>query len=628
MLAPSQIRRPSARTAAALLALGALAATQATAVAAAAAAPGSASGSDRSTAPAHIGAGQLDPGLRTRGAQLQEVLVTAQGGVDAAAQAVRAAGGRVTSPLPLVDGVAATVPADRLAGLSATAGVLAVTADRQASFEAARYEPSSSSSSFALSSQADAAWSGGNTGRGVGIAVLDTGVSEVEDFAGRLVHGPDLSGEGSTVDTFGHGTVMAGVAAGSGAASVTAGEAPRTGVAPQATVVAVKVAGRDGAVDVSTILQGMHWVSSYREQYNIRVLNLSWGTDSTQDPDVDPLNYAVQRLWQEGIVVVVAAGNDGPRAGTVAKPADDPMVLSVGAYDDKGDTNERNDVLAPWSSRGPTAAGTAKPELVAPGRTLVAVRSPGSAVEVENPKALVAPGYVKGSGTSQAAAVVSGLAALVVAARPELTPDQVKRVLTRSGAPLTSGQPAGSGSGRVRLAAALTADPGPARWQAATARGLGSLDASRGTSRVEVVCPGSDAPTLLTGEVDARCEAWTGSRWTGSRWTGDAWTGSRWTEQAWSGSRWTGSRWTGGTWTGASWSGDAWTGSRWTGSRWTGDAWTGSRWTGSRWTGSRWTGSRWTSADGKAQRSRFLTAFWGQNPPAGVTLPGESSDSQ
>jgi serine protease AprX len=620
VLSPSPVRRPSGRTAAALLTLGALAATQATAVAAADAPAGSAASSVR-----HAGAGHLDPGLGTVGDQLEQVLVTAQGGVDAAARAVRAAGGRVTGALPLVDGVAAAVPAARLAGLSTSPGVLAVTADRQASFEAARYEPGSSSSTFAQSSEADAAWSGGNAGRGVGIAVLDTGVSEVEDFDGRLVHGPDLSGEGSTVDTFGHGTVMAGVAAGSGAASAGTADAPRTGVAPQATVVAVKVAGRDGAVDVSTILQGMHWVSAYREQYNIRVLNLSWGTDSTQDPAVDPLNHAVQRLWQEGIVVVVAAGNDGPRAGTVAKPADDPMVLSVGAYDDKGDANERNDVLAPWSSRGPTAAGTAKPELVAPGRTLVAVRSPGSAVEQENPKALVAPAYVKGSGTSQAAAVVSGLAALVVAARPELTPDQVKRVLTRSAAPLTSGQPGARSSGRARLAAALTADPGPPSWQVPTASGLGSLEASRGRSRVEVVCPGATAPTVLTGELDARCETWEGSRWTGSRWTGDAWTGSRWTEEAWSGSRWTGSRWTGGTWTGGSWSGDAWTGSRWTGSRWTADAWTGSRWTGSRWTGSRWTGSRWTSVDDR--RSRFLTAFWGHHPPAGVTLPGETSDA-
>jgi serine protease AprX len=280
-------------------------------------------------------------------------------------------------------------------------------------------------SGFATPESLGAAWSTGNRGKGVGIAVLDTGVSPVEGLAGRLVHGPDLSGEGTTTDTYGHGTVMAGVAAGAAAGSGT-----QSGVAPEATVVAVKVAGRNGAVDVSTMLQAMHWVSAYADQYGIRVLNLSWGTDSTQDPAVDPLNHAVQRLWEQGIVVVVAAGNDGPRAGTVAKPADDPMVLSVGAYDDKGDANERNDVLAPWSSRGPTAAGTAKPELVAPGRTLVAVRSPGSAVEQENPKALVAPAYVKGSGTSQAAAVVSGLAALVVAARPELTPDQVKRVLT------------------------------------------------------------------------------------------------------------------------------------------------------------------------------------------------------
>jgi serine protease AprX len=223
-----------------------------------------------------VALGHLDPGLSTAGDQAQRVLVTARSGADAA-DAVRAVGGRVGAALPLVDGVAATVPARRLAALAASPGVVAVTKERSVRFAATGRDEVKGASEYASPSALGAAWSTGNRGRGVGIAVIDTGVSPVAGLSDRLVHGPDLSGEGSTVDTHGHGTVMAGVAAGSGTHS---------GVAPEATVVAVKVAGRNGAVDVSTMLQAMHWVSAYADQYGIRVLNLSWGTDSTQSPAV------------------------------------------------------------------------------------------------------------------------------------------------------------------------------------------------------------------------------------------------------------------------------------------------------------------------------------------------------
>src|SRR3954465_10905906 len=180
----------------------------------------------------------------------------------------------------------------------------------------------------------------------------------------------------------------------------------------------------------------MHWVSAYREQFNIRVLNLSWGVAATQDTAVDPLNYAVERLWRQGVVVVVAAGNDGPAAGTITKPGDDPAVITVGAYDDAGTTSRFDDSALDFSSRGPTAEGVSKPDLVAPGRSLVAVRSPGSAVETDHPEALLSNGYIRGSGTSQATAVTAGSIALLLAARPGLTPDQVKYVLRSSARPV------------------------------------------------------------------------------------------------------------------------------------------------------------------------------------------------
>jgi serine protease AprX len=574
------------------------------------------------------GLSALDPGLPTVGDGVQKVIVTARGGVSAAADAVRRFGGTVHTPLPLVEGVSATVPASQLVDLAGTPSVTGVSADRTARFEDLTYDGSTTASNFAKSTQATVAWAEGNVGAGIGIAVLDTGVSQMNDFQGRLVHGPDLSGEGTVVDSYGHGTVMAGVAAGGGQDSAGSSKGAITGVAPRSTVVAVKVAGRNGAVDVSTILQGMHWVLAYKDQFNIRVLNLSWGTTSTQDPAVDPLNYAVQRLWQSGIVVVVSAGNAGPGRSTITKPADDPLVISVGAYDDKADTDLRNDGLATWSSRGPTLQGLSKPDLVVPGRTLVAVRSFGSKVEADNPKALVAPSYIKGSGTSQAAAVTSGLAALLIAKNPALTPDQVKRVLTSTAAPLGAGGN-NEGAGRTQLARALAADPGPASWQTPTASGLGSLEGSRGGRNVETVCPGTTTPTVIRGEIDARCEEWNGSAWTGSAWTGSAWTGSAWTGSAWTGSAWTGSAWTGSAWTGSAWTGGTWAGSAWTGSAWTGSAWTGSAWTGSAWTGSAWTGSAWTGNEFTAAEygeDEFLTAWWGSRPPRHKPVKGEPSE--
>jgi serine protease AprX len=564
------------------------------------------------TAAVHRG---LDPGLRTLGRRLQRVIVS----------------GRVTAELPIVDGVAADVRADRLTALADDAAVKAVTANRRATFEDIAYDSTTTASNFARTSGAAAAWAQNALGQGIGVAVLDTGVSAMNDFAGRLVHGPDLSGEGTTVDTFGHGTVMAGVIGGSGADSAGNPGGAYTGVAPGATLVAVKTAGRNGVVDVSTILQAMHWVAAYQSQYNIRVLNLSWGVASTQAPAIDPLDYAVERLWGQGIVVVVSAGNSGPLPGTVTKPGDDPVVLTVGAVNDQGDANPANDSVPSWSSQGPTAGGLFKPDLVAPGRSLVATRSFGSAIEADNPQALFPPSYIRGSGTSQAAAVASGVVADLLSARPSLTPDQVKSLLTSTASAIPLVSAFAQGHGRIQLGAALAAQPG-GLGQARPANGLGSIEASRGGSNVVSQCNG--AATVIQGEMDVRCDPWNAPAWTGSAWTGDAWTGVSWKGTSWYGSSWYGvswkdDGWSQATWDGVSWKGGAWQSDSWDGSaNWNGDAagsWTGVSWKGSSWDGVSWKDSGWTAGDWAA--SGFLTAFWGDRPPAGRYLPGEAYTS-
>ena len=583
----------------------------------------------------------VDPGLSTVGDALQQVVVSTTSGVQAAVDAVRAVGGSVEAELPIIGGVEAEVPASRLVELSRVPGVVGITKDREGAFVEYSYDEESVASGFTRSTEATAAWAGGNLGAGVGVAILDTGVSPMNDFAGRLVHGPDLSGEGTVVDSYGHGTVMAGAMGASGADSATSTAGMLPGVAPKSTIVAVKVAGRNGAVDVSTILQGMHWVSAYKDQFNIRVMNLSWGVPSTQDPKVDPLNYAVQRLWKQGIVVVVAAGNSGSAAGTIMKPGDDPLVLTVGAYNDKGTARLDDDAPVQWTSRGPTAHGLTKPDLVAPGKSLSVSRSFGSKIEIDNPKALIAPSYIRGSGSSQAAAVTSGLAALLIAARPSLTPDQVKHLLTSTAVPMANGTPNDQGKGRIRIARALTGDPLLAPVQAPTATGLGSIEASRGGYNVYSTC--NDVDTFIQGEIDVMCEKWNPAPWVGSSWRGEAWTGSSWRGAEWTGSSWRGLDWSSATWDGSSWRGGTWAGSSWRNEAWTGSAWKGSAWRGSSWRGSSWRGSSWRTADwtsaaydeydgftssayDDATEDGFLAAWFGNNPPWTKSFPGEKSD--
>ena len=516
-------------------------------------------------------AAKVDPSLRGLHANVADVIVIGRPGADVA-RAVRHVGGRVLVRQTIVEGVRAFVPARHVVALGCSSAVVSVTPNRGVNFQSNdAQDEAADGAGFVRATGAPSVARHADDGAGIGVAVIDTGISPMADVAGRVVYGPDLSGEGRIVDSYGHGTVMAGIIGGNGHDSAGA----HAGMAPAATLISVKVAGRNGATDVSTVLQAMHWVDAYRTQFNIRVLNLSWGTPSTQSPAIDPLDYAVERLWRDGIVVVVAGGNAGPNPGTILKPGDDPMVLTVGAYNDGGTPGRSGDSMALWSSTGPTAAGVAKPDLVAPGRTLVALRSYGSAVEANNADSLVAPSYIKGSGTSEAAAVTSGAAALLLGVRPELTPDQVKRVLTTTAKPMAGVPTSSQGAGRLRLQGALGRNAGPTTWQQPVATGLGSLEASRGGQHVQVDCGEDGTSDVVVGEMTASCQPWTGSSWTGSSWTGSSWTGS---------------------------------------------SWTGSSWTGSSWTGSSWTTQEWNSS-----LSDFQTAWWGDEPQAGTVVPGETS---
>jgi serine protease AprX len=340
------------------------------------------------------------------------------------------------------------------------------------------------------------------------------------------------------------------------------------------------------------------------------VLNLSFGTDSVQDERIDPLSHAVESAWRNGIVVVVSAGNDGTAATRLSMPAANPYVIAVGAADPKGTDTRTDDVVGDFSSRGNT---TRHADLVAPGRSVVSLRNPGSYVDANYPTGLVAGDtskrFFQGSGTSQAAAVVSGAAALLLQQRPALTPDQVKRLLMTTTDAMPAADVLGRGAGQLNVGAALKA-PTPAYTQTfAASTGTGSLEQSRGSSHVADPVNG----VQLTGERDVMGHAWTpstwapldatgrtwsdgtwnGTTWTGGDWSGTSWAGRTWSGSTWSGRTWSGSTWSGRTWSDAAWDGRTWSGTTWSGRTWSGSTWSGSTWTGSTWTGGNWAGSRW-----------------------------------
>ena len=526
------------------------------------------------------GAVEVDPALSSiTGGDVNLIVRARPGAVREAVRAVTGAGGSVTKPLPIVDGFAATVPASELGTLSRVASIYTLTLDRKVAV-AEGGNPETPNSVYRKVVKADSVNNAGYKGQGITVAVVDTGITEVADLSGRIVDVSNggllggtspcknFSGEATCDDSYGHGTFIAGIIAGNGAASGGAWK----GVAPQAKLLSVKIAGRTGAADVSTLLAALQWIVSYRIAYNIKVLNLSLGTNGTQSYRTDPLNYAVEKAWDAGIVVVVSAGNLGPQPGTISKPGDDPWVITVGATDDQGTNGLGDDTLPNFSAHGPTAAdGVAKPDVAAPGGHIVSLRAPGSEIDARFPN-YIDGAYRKGSGTSMSAAVVSGTAALMLQRNPSWTPNRVKYALAQTTRQAASNDQMAVGSGIVdAYAAAFSAPAGTANAGLDRSSGLGSLDMSRGTVQVEA---DDVPPTLISGLLTLQLLLYDPLTYVGVPWTPLTWQVSQWNGAAWYGAAWYGAAWYGAAWYGAAWYGQP-DGAAWYGAAWYGGAWYG-----------------------------------------------------
>ncbi|MFC3382644.1 S8 family peptidase [Couchioplanes caeruleus subsp. azureus] len=494
----------------------------------------------------------------------RDVVVTGTD-ADGAAEAVRAAGGRVVTLLPVVRGVAAQLPTG-----SHLDPRWLVAPQREIKVAAAAV-PAESGAAETIRQMVGMP-AQGTEGRGVTVAVVDTGIADVPDLAGQVERRVDLSGTGDG-DGYGHGTFMAGLIAATGEAS----DGAHRGVAPGAKLIDVKVADEQGRTDLTTVLSGLQWISDHRK--DVQVVNLSLSSQSPLPYQIDPLTQALESLWHQGITVVVPSGNDGPGEGTVTSPGNDPLLLTTGGLDVSGTSDRGDDVVGAWSGRGPTWQGDAKPDLVAAGGHVVSLRSPGSVVDQAYPQARVGDGYFRGSGTSMAAAVTSGVIAGALAVQPKLRPDAVKNLVTSTAyASPGLSRELGGGVGGLDAPAVLAAAAG---WKAGKVQR--QYDADTATVGRDAKRWAAFAKAVADDDQEAAEQAWNklsaGSRdWAARAWAqldpaARAWAARAWAARAWASDDWAARAWADADWTARAWAGDDWAARAWAAERWSARSW-------------------------------------------------------
>jgi serine protease AprX len=458
-----------------------------------------------------------------------KVIIQSSDSTSDALEASRAAGGSLHRRLGIVRGVATEIPAARLKSLSRMDG-LTITSDA----------PVKVSGTTALSN--DQIWPyeaglaklwGTAAAPAPGaptIAVVDSGIqADRADFAGRIAATVNLSTlpGNSPGDGRGHGTFVAGIAAGASAGYA--------GAAPNAKLVAIDVMDDHGMARTSDVIAACNWILANKQAYNIRVANFSLHSATPSNFYRDPLDKAVEKLWFNNVVVVAAAGNYGIPTGpsrVMYAPGNDPFVITVGAVDIGNTVGLGNDSAAPWSAYGYTYDGFWKPEIGAAGRYMIGPVPAGSTLAIEKAANVTAPGYIQLSGTSFAAPAVAGAAAQLLARNPSLTPDEVKGALM------------------------LSAKPVPNAIKGSV--GVGELNAAKAAQETRLPNPNAALNRFLVSESGGSGKVFDSVSWTDAArasvsWDSVSWTDVSWTDAAWSLVSWTDVSWTDVSWTDVSW---------------------------------------------------------------------------
>jgi serine protease AprX len=355
------------------------------------------------------------------------------------------------------------------------------------------------------------------------IAIVDSGIQSRADFGNRIVANVNLCSlcADSAEDAEGHGTMVAGVAAGSG---------DYAGGAPNAKLVSIRTANGEGQSRTSDVIAAADWILQHAKQYNIRVANFSLAGATDTSVRFDPLDRAVEALWFNGIVVVAAAGNHGqghPVTMSYA-PGNDPFVITVGALDQNGTSDPSDDTVPEWSAYGRTMDGFAKPDVSAPGRYMAAPTPMDGTIAKTVPDRILAPGYVWMSGTSFSTPVVSAAAAQILARHPQFTPDQVKGALMLSANYLPSVSQNAGGVGEIDAGVASTFDDAPNPNEGLYQ--FVSNDPLLGRS----VFDAASWASYVKGGASWAQASWAEASWAEASWNVASWAEASWAEASWS----------------------------------------------------------------------------------------------
>jgi serine protease AprX len=364
------------------------------------------------------------------------------------------------------------------------------------------------------------------------IAIVDSGIEKNRadfDMGARVIDEvvitkllPNSAGDGR-----GHGTFVAGIAAGSAR--------DQAGAAPQANLISVDVMDDSGMARTSDVIAGAEWVYQNRKVKNIKVANFSLHSTMPSNFINDPLDKAVEKLWFGGVTVVVAAGNygkeDGP-SGVPYAPGNDPFVITVGAVDLEGSVNVRRHDIPNWSAYGYTKDGFRKPELAAAGRYMVGPVPAAATLRAAKPENLVGTEYMRLSGTSFAAPVVAGAAAQLLIAHPTWTPDQIKGALMQRARYIPEAPAGSAGVGEINAArsALLSSPPNPN----ATLNKFLKVDLLAGTTEF------NGAAWYAAAKASA---SWDSASWSDASWSDVSWTDASWSDVSWSDASWSDVSW-------------------------------------------------------------------------------------
>ncbi|MEX0786900.1 MAG: S8 family serine peptidase [Dehalococcoidia bacterium] len=517
--------------------------------------------------------------------ELVPLIVQHDGTPDDLLTFVEQAGGDVEREFHMLPAIDIDLPADQVDDLASQGDVSWVSLDAPIQSTGAPpglVDKSNLADPYPVAVKAEDPWAKGVYGSGVTVALIDTGVSSdtKEDFRDasgnlrvqRVSIRPNIDPDR---DGFGHGSHVAGIIAGYSSGTSTQGK--YTGIAPGADILSVRIADDNGNATVGDLMAGLEYVDDNREEFNIRVLNLSVTSSIAQSYKVDPIDAAVELLWFKGVVVVVAAGNDGTASDAVNyPPANDPFVITVGAFDDAGTTSYSDDRHTSWSSRGTTQDGYAKPELMAPGVDLPSPISPASYLATNYPQGIVEQGnqmYFAMSGTSMAAGVISGVAALVVEAHPDWTPGEIKATLIDKGRNLSSngGRAPRAGDTNNQSKPKPTSDDGITPSYVLLAAIVGN-EMNANSGNLGGLLGGVTDPVLaavgsvLNEDDEATLNGirWRDTKFLGIRWRGLEFNGIRWRQVDWTGIRWRNVEFNGIRWRGsADFESVQWQGIRW-----------------------------------------------------------------